>query len=329
MEEKIDFVVLWVDGNDPDFIREKNKYTSNSLQVDYDGDNLHRYRDYGTFNYWFRMVEKHAPWVNNIYLITNGQKPEWLNLNHPKLKWVRHSDFMPEEYLPTFNSAAIELNLHRIEGLSENFVFFNDDMYLIQDVKPDDFFVNGQPRLLAVYEALVPWSSFSKVYFNNVEVLYRHFSNKKALKQSPFKFFNFKYGQLVLKNILLFPWKITGYYNQHTPVPIKKSTLIHLWNVEEDIFVQTSKHKFRDYNTDINHYLLCYWQIESNDFQPSTKNFGKSISITAVDQLPKLLSKKKTKLLCVNDDMAMTENDLEKFSKILSNRYPDKSQFEL
>ena len=124
MEEKIDFVVLWVDGNDPDFIREKNKYTSNSLQVDNDGDNLHRYRDYGTFNYWFRMVEKHAPWVNNIYLITNGQKPEWLNLNHPKLKWVRHSDFMPEEYLPTFNSAAIELNLHRIEGLSENFVFF-------------------------------------------------------------------------------------------------------------------------------------------------------------------------------------------------------------
>ena len=92
MEEKIDFVVLWVDGNDPDFIREKNKYTSNSLQVDNDGDNLHRYRDYGTFNYWFRMVEKHAPWVNNIYLITNGQKPEWLNLNHPKLKWVRHSD---------------------------------------------------------------------------------------------------------------------------------------------------------------------------------------------------------------------------------------------
>ena len=149
------------------------------------------------------------------------------------------------------------------------------------------------------------------------------------MKQSPFKFFNFKYGQLVLKNLLLLPWGITGYYNQHTPVPIKKSTLTHLWDVEEDIFVQTSKHKFRDYNTDINHYLLCYWQIESNEFLPSSKTFGKSISITAVDQLPKLLSKKKTKLLCVNDDMAMTENDLEKFSKILSNRYPDKSQFEL
>ena len=235
MEEKIDFVVLWVDGNDPEFIREKNKYTPNSEQIDNDGDNLHRYRDYGTFNYWFRMVEKHAPWVNNIYLITNGQKPEWLNLNHPKLKWVKHSDFIPKEYLPTFNSASIELNLHRIEDLSENFVFFNDDMYLIQDVKPNDFFVNGQPKLLAVYEALVPWSSFSKVYFNNVEVLYRHFPNKKALKQSPLKFFNYKYGHLILKNLLLLPWGITGYYNQHTPVPIKKSTLTHLWDVEEDI----------------------------------------------------------------------------------------------
>ena len=133
----------------------------------------------------------------------------------------------------------------------------------------------------------------------------------------------------MLKNILLLPWKITGYYNQHIPVPIKKSTLAHLWNIEEDVFIQTSKNKFRDYNTDINHYLLCYWQIESNDFIPSSKDFGKSIPITAIEELPKLLLKKRTKLLCVNDDMAMTENDLKKFSKILSERYPEKSQFEL
>ena len=140
MEKKIDFVVLWVDGNDPEFIREKNKYTPYIEQIDNDEDNLHRYRDYGTFNYWFRMVERHAPWVNNIYLITNGQRPKWLNVNHPKLKWVRHEEFIPEEYLPTFNSSAIEMNIHRIDGLSENFVLFNDDMYLIQDVKYSDFF---------------------------------------------------------------------------------------------------------------------------------------------------------------------------------------------
>ena len=163
---------------------------------------MHRYRDYGTFNYWFRMVERHAPWVNNIYLITNGQRPKWLNVNHPKLKWVRHEEFIPKEYLPIFNASAIEMNIHRIDGLSENFVLFNDDMYLIQDVKYSDFFVNEKPKLLAVYEALVPWSRFSKIYFNDVLVLYRHFPNKKALRQSPFKFFNIKYGQLMLKNRL-------------------------------------------------------------------------------------------------------------------------------
>lgn len=53
------------------------------------------------------MVERHAPWVNNIYLITNGQRPKWLNVNHPKLKWVRHEEFIPKEYLPTFNASAL------------------------------------------------------------------------------------------------------------------------------------------------------------------------------------------------------------------------------
>lgn len=97
-EEKIDIVVLWVDGSDPEFIREKQEVTgqisvSNELV---DGDL--RYREFGIFNYWFRMIEKHASWVNNVYLVTNGQKPDWLNLEHPKLRWITHKEFMPEEY---------------------------------------------------------------------------------------------------------------------------------------------------------------------------------------------------------------------------------------
>ena len=95
-QEKIDIVVLWVDGSDPEFIREKQEVTgqisvSNELV---DGDL--RYREFGIFNYWFRMIEKHAPWVNNVYLVTNGQKPEWLNLDHPKLRWITHKEFMPK-----------------------------------------------------------------------------------------------------------------------------------------------------------------------------------------------------------------------------------------
>ena len=205
-QEKIDIVVLWVDGSDPEFIREKQAVTGHVSDLNQEIDGEQRYRDYGIFNYWFRMIEKHAPWVNNVYLITNGQKPKWLNLEHPKLKFVTHMEFMPKEYLPTYNSAAIELNLHRIEGLSENYLYFNDDMYLIRDSHPSDFYKNGQPKLLAVYDALVPWSPFTNTYHNNVELIYRHFPNKKALKSSPWKFFNFRYGSLVLKNLLLLPW---------------------------------------------------------------------------------------------------------------------------
>ena len=99
-QEKIDIVVLWVDGSDPEFIREKQAVTGKVADLDQEIDGEQRYRDYGILNYWFRMIEKHAPWVNNVYLITNGQKPDWLNLDHPKLKLVTHKEFMPNEYLP-------------------------------------------------------------------------------------------------------------------------------------------------------------------------------------------------------------------------------------
>src|SRR5699024_2272679 len=69
----------------------------------------------------------------------------WLDVNHPKLNIVKHEDFIPEEYLPTFSARPIELNLHRIEGLAEQFVYFNDDMFMLDFLKKDDFFFNGMP----------------------------------------------------------------------------------------------------------------------------------------------------------------------------------------
>lgn len=319
-EEKIDIVVLWVDGSDPEFIRKKQAVTGQVSPVNHDIDGDQRYRDYGTFHFWFRMIEKHAPWVNHIYLVTNGQKPDWLNLKHPKLRWITHKEFMPKEYLPSFNSSAIELNIHRIEGLSEHFIYFNDDMFMIKDTQPSDFYKNGQPKLLAVYDALVPWSSFTKIYRNDVELIYRHFPHKEAMKSSPWKFFNYRYGFLTLKNLLLFPWGPTGYVNQHLPVPVKKSTLAHLWDIEGEILDRTSRNQIRDYGVDVNQYICQHWQIESNQFYPMSKNFGEYIDINQVSQLDRIFNNKKRKLLCVNDDENFNEKNLlcfiEKLEKI-------------
>ena len=99
--EKIDFVVTWVDSDDPKWQQEKEKYSpekSFSASVD---NRKERYRDMGTLKYFFRAIDKYAPWVNKVYFVTCGQKPQWLNENCEKLVLVNHSDYMPEEYLFT------------------------------------------------------------------------------------------------------------------------------------------------------------------------------------------------------------------------------------
>lgn len=149
MREEIDFVVAWVDGNDPAWQEERSRYTQNVERQKWN-DSPVRYRDWGLLKYWFRGVEKFAPWVRYIYFVTWGHVPSWLNERNPKLKIIRHDEFIPREYLPTFSSHTIELNLHRIPGLSEQFVYFNDDMYLTKSVSPEVFFKNGIPCDTAV-----------------------------------------------------------------------------------------------------------------------------------------------------------------------------------
>src|SRR5699024_8846127 len=141
MSEKIDFVLTWVDGNDPDWQKVKNQYTVKDL-----GDNRDiRFRDWDNLQFWFRGVENFTPWVNKVHFVTWGHIPKWLNINHPKLNIVYHHDYIPEKYLPTFSSHVIELNLHRIKGLSDRFVYFNDDTFITKTMKESDFFISGLP----------------------------------------------------------------------------------------------------------------------------------------------------------------------------------------
>ena len=143
MDNKIDFIITWVDGNDPVWRKDFEHYSElERKEVD---KGAVRFRDWETLHYWFRGVEKFAPWVNRIYFVTYGHIPIWLNTDHPKLQIVRHEDFIPSEYLPTFNSNVIEFYFYKIKGLSEKFVYFNDDMFLINHVCPERFFRDGLP----------------------------------------------------------------------------------------------------------------------------------------------------------------------------------------
>ena len=182
---KIDFVVLWVDGNDLEWQKDKASYTPGvSSDV-----GLNRYREWENLVYWFRAVAKYAPWVNKIHFVTNGQRPDWLNTNHPKIHHVRHSDYMPLDSLPTFNSSAIEIAIHKIPGLAERFVYFNDDMFLNAPISEDFFFHNDMPVDMP---GLTPKcyseneddnSTFSHLLRNNFDVLNQYFDKKEVLRQ--------------------------------------------------------------------------------------------------------------------------------------------------
>ena len=107
----IDFVITWVDGSDPEWEKEKNTYLSGAMAL---YNNERRYRDWQLLRFWFRGTEKFAPWVRKIHFVTWGHIPEWLNTHHEKLRIINHTDFIPRQYLPTFNSNTIDLCLHKI-----------------------------------------------------------------------------------------------------------------------------------------------------------------------------------------------------------------------
>ena len=156
----IDFVVLWVDGNDPVWQTEKAGFSPEKV-TDANDDN--RYRDWGLMRYWFRAVEKYAPWVRKVHFVTWGHLPSFLNVNSPKLHIVRHEDYMPSEWLPTFSSHSLEMNIHRIPGLAEHFVYFNDDMFLTRPMKKTDFLWArqrfGSSRRQMIWESLINGST--------------------------------------------------------------------------------------------------------------------------------------------------------------------------
>lgn len=139
MAAQIDAVFTWVDGADRHFresLQSGRQSVKNAI-----AQKPFRFRDGGELRYSLRSLEKFAPWVRRVFLVTNGQVPGWLRTVQPRLQLVNHQDIFPEaSCLPTFNSNAIELNLHRIPGLSRKFIYFNDDTFLGSPSSADRFF---------------------------------------------------------------------------------------------------------------------------------------------------------------------------------------------
>ncbi len=267
---KIDFVIPWVDGGDPAWQEQKKRYyrpTENREDV-----SEARYRDWDELKYWFRGVEQFAPWVNRIFFVTNGQFPGWLNPDHEKLVWVKHEDFIPKEYLPTFSVNPIELNLHRIEGLSEHFVYFNDDTFLILPVSEKDFFKDGLPCGLAIESPVTADTNdiFNHILLNNCALLNSKYTRRDFHKNAGSKRFPLVDPKGLITNAamgILRREAFFGFAYFHLPSPFLKSTLQEVWQDHEKELDEVCRHRFRSIN-DVNQYIFVERQYVTGKFEP-------------------------------------------------------------
>lgn len=325
----IDFVVLWVDSNDPKWQKMYTDFTGKRIVKE-----SNRYRDWGTFKYWFRAVDKYAPWVNSIYFITCGQKPDFLNTAHPKLKCINHTDYIEKEYLPTFNSSVIELNIHKIKDLSERFVLFNDDIFLNAPVKETDFFVNGLPCDNAVLDMILPLGEndvFYHTILNNVDIINKYYNKKKVVRNNKSAWYNVKYGKEIARNLCLSPWKhFAGFKDYHVANSFLKSSFEEVYKREPEAFERTFKNHFRGWD-DITQYLIRYYQLCEGRFHPYRKR-GKFFEIgKQTDAIIKAISEEKYKYICMNDDSEDIDFEYNKklIIEALEKKFPEKSSFEL
>lgn len=330
---KIDFVVPWVDGSDPLWQKERGQY-----RVDKTADSCAaRYRDMGLLKYWFRAVEAYAPWVNQIHFITWGHLPDWLNTDHPKLRIVNHKDYIPAEYLPTFSSHPIELNLHRIPDLSEHFVYFNDDMFLNAPVTPDFFFHKGLPCDFSHVDNISSGGIddvYSHILFNESYVISRHYSYLRTFMKYPLKHINRVYPlKTNIKNLLKIENSgyFAGYEDHHLASPYLKKTFVELWQKEYKILDQVSKEKFRT-PFDVSQRAFRYVQLASGRFHPVSKasrGIAFQLWMDPADMYDAIRNEKH-KMICLND--TSRDIDFDAVIHIIRSAYeqklPSRSTFE-
>lgn len=339
VNDKIDIVVPWVDGNDRAWKLEKKKY--DGLSTDSSCNSEQRFRDWDLMRYWFRGIEKNLPWVNKIYFVTWGHLPEWLNTDNEKLVVVNHKDYIPEEYLPTYNSNTIELNIHRIKDLSENFILFNDDLFVIDRLREDAFFKNNIPCDMLLAKTMVNYDRRACVWhiaFNDMGVVNKYCHGGSNALRHFGKWVNIKYGfRNSVENMLrMTGYRLSAFYDSHLPIAYKKSSFEKIWEREHDYLDEVCRNRFRT-PLDLNQWLVRYTRFAEGSFVPSDVfRWGKYYEFSDEGSLETIcgaIQSKERACLVLNDTLpGENAGDFERYKRMLERAFekilPEQSSFE-
>ena len=291
----MDIVITYVNGLDSLWQKEYERHTNTPILEK-------RFRDWGTLRYLFRSIATNMSFIRRVHLIVaqESQIPEWINREEVNI--VLHKDIIPEEYLPTFNCNPIEMHLHRIKDLDEEYLYFNDDMFPLLPCRPTDFFRGGK-GVIGISHHIFSSDMFKRICRN---------SDRMARKA------------LGLKSSWLF------LRPQHICSPMLKSVCEELYGkIEEEIKSSLTRVRTGD---NLNQYLFIDYMYLQGKIIPerlSKRHF--SVGITSTTKLRKFIECPTRKLVCVNDVQLSEERYIELRHALLSafdNRFPEKSKFE-
>ncbi|MFI3294128.1 MAG: Stealth CR1 domain-containing protein [Rikenellaceae bacterium] len=321
---RIDLVYLWVDGADPVWQKRKLSHLNDVNQDDRETFSEARSVNSDELRYSLRSVEMYAPWINHIYIVTDGQQPKWLDTQNPKITIVDHKELFPAEVLPLYNSVAIELGIHRIKGLSEHYLYANDDMMFGKAVSPELFFT---PEGVA------------KCYF----IKSRRLSKPNAL--------NSTYNTTVKKAIDTithdYGLNCANWVPYHQISAYTKSSVERSLQKYKEWSDATISNRFRT-RDDMQRHILSLYAVAMGDGVAIIEKLPKLLGIRAslhkflgitsnVKSLCLALHKTTTlprlkhirpSLLCINDTPQTTFNDRAETVDLLEEIYPQRSQFE-
>lgn len=261
----IDAVIPWVNGNDEDWQKKINEYLEVKIDFNKKKEST-RFNSIGEIDIAIKSIIKNAPFFKNIYLVTDNQIPESFEklkelseLSEINLEIIDHKVIFEglEEFLPCFNSTSIISLLHRIPNLSEHYVLFNDDSFVMKQTDVEDFFINGLPVLRGKWEKYYEDLKIKALY-------YRFFSSEKE-KQRHEKGTLRKSMQLGAK--LANDGKKRFLKRFHNPISMRKSTLIDFFSDKNELLKNNIKYKFRDNNNQfITETLANHLEIKNNTY---------------------------------------------------------------
>lgn len=321
MEDKIDLVYTWLDGNDEEW-KKKKLFWQEKLNPNAGVVNPCRFSDDNELKYSLRSVEKYANWINKIYIVTDNQIPKWLNTNHPKIKVIDHKEILPIDATPNFNSVAIEHCIVNIPNLAEKFLYANDDTLFFDYVKPEYFFSKNKGVICRYLREISAEST--GMYENQLR------NAAKIIKKE----YNKSYFYLPHHNI-------DAYI---------KSDVLDCYAKNSNQIDETIFNRFREYTDVSRHVYSCYscaighgnWKklhkVDSElplwlkVFNALTKRYSKDSLFLQTSwnvDFEVEVKKLKPKWLCINDDEDTNEKQRKNLKEFLNTKFGNKSVFEL